>query len=640
VRKFVRYALVGLLGLVVLGALALVSMISSLAGRHKPAIETQVSQALGVPVALGDIRVSVFPALRLRIDGLQIGASPASAGGMSAKALTLRVRIWPLLWRQLVVDTLRLEGPSATIVKSAAGVSIVGWVRDTQQASAPPGPTRARPPARPSAAPAEAAGAPSSLTIALQRIEIADGSFAFSDADTGRALALTDVDAAASLSLRDHTAEVSDLRIDGKLDKHHPVGIAGSSLVYDLRTGAAAMGRLTVELPGGSLVAVGKLDAATGSGTATLTSPGLRLRELAPLMALVLPVAGTLDAAGTVRPDLQATWKGPSVGIEGTVTLEAVSAQWGTWKVANLVGPLAVRVDPKRQVVRADEVSCTVNGSPARGGFVLTADATTARFDRLELDAFSGAVAGDATVSLAFGHPFGVRLTGTGLSIAEALAFANPGRPAAADGVLRVLALDARGRAEGHVTETLDGSGRVDVRDATLKGVNIGHAVLNATKGLPFLDGTLLALVPPGFRQHLSGNDTRIRSMTGDFSLRSGWAETRNLVVVSDLFSAAAAGRASTAMELALTATVAFDRELSQAMASSLGELRVLFDQQGRLSIPVKLRGQVPNVSVEPDLAALLRTAGVRGAAEGMLDKLLGGKKGAAGDLLDRLLPR
>ncbi len=639
-RKLVLYGAVALLGLIVLGAFGLLSMASSLAARYKPALEAQISQALGVPVALGEIHVSVFPALRLRMDGVQVGGSPGAADGLSVKALALRVRLWPLLRRDLVVDTLRIEGPNVTIVKSAAGVSITGLARGTQPAPAPAGPTQAPRRDRPLAAPAEVPGAPSGPTIALRRIEMLDGTFTFRDAEARRMLALTDVDAAASLSLHDRTAEVSDLRVDGKLDERHPVGIAGSDLVYDLRTGGASVGRLTVEVPGGSLAGAGKFDAAAGAGTATLQSSGLRLRELAPLMALLAPATATLSAAGTVHPDLLATWKASAFSIEGTVTMDAVSAEQGTWKLASLSGPLALRADAKRQVVHTDALTCTINGAPARVALELSVDAPTARIDRLRLDTFSGSVTGDATVSLTPGHPFGLHLTGSGLSIEQALSFADPGRPAAADGVLATLVLDTRGRAEGHVVQTLDGSGRLDVRDATLKGVNIGQAVLKTTTGLPFVDGALLTLVPPAFRKRLAGTDTRVRSLTGDFTIRSGWAETHNLVMVSDLFAATAAGRASTGMELALTATVAFDQALSQAMASSVRELRVFFDQQGRLSIPVKLSGQAPNVSVEPDLAALLKMAGVRGALEGALDKLFGGKKGSTGDLLDRLLPR
>jgi hypothetical protein len=178
------------------------------------------------------------------------------------------------------------------------------------------------------------------------------------------------------------------------------------------------------------------------------------------------------------------------------------------------------------------------------------------------------------------------------------------------------------------------------MRDVTLRGINLGRAVLDATKGFPFLDGALLGLVPPALRKEFSGNDTHITSMAGDFSIRSGWAETRNLAVVGDHFTATAAGRASTDMELALTSTVALDREVSQAMASSAPELRLFFDRQGRLSIPVKLTGTLPDVAVEPDLVALLKMPGVAGTAQGALDSLLGGKKGSAADLLERLLPR
>jgi uncharacterized protein involved in outer membrane biogenesis len=641
VRKVLLYAAVALVGIAILAVVVLLSMASSLAARYKPALEAQLSETLGVPVALGAIHVSVFPALRLRADGVQVGASPGEPGGMSVKALTLRVQFGPLLRRELVVDTVRIERPKATIVKTAAGVSIAGLASSTRPPADRPGPARDTPRVgtRSAAAPADASPSAAGATIALRRIEIRDGTFTFRDADANRTWTLTGVDSVASVSLHDRTVGVSDLRVDGKLDERHDVGIGGSNLVYDLTTGDASLGRLTLDLPGGSLVAAGKLEGSAGSGTATVQSSGLHLQDLAPFVASVVAVPETLNPTGTVRPDLRATWKMPTFGIEGTVTLDAVAAEQGAWHVTGLSGPLAVRLDPKHQVVQTDALACTINDAPMRVAFELTVDASTAHIDRLRLDTFSGTVTGDASLSLAAGHPFHTRLTGTGLSVAQALHFADPGRSNAADGTVSTVALDTRGRAGSHIVETLDGSGRVDVRDATLKGVNIGHAVLGATK-VPFIEGALLALVPAPFRKQLADKDTPIHSLTGDFSIRGGWAETRNLVAVSDLFAATAAGRASTGMELALTATVAFDRGFSQAMASSVRELRLLFDEQGRLSIPVKLTGQLPNVSVEPDLAALLKMGGLRGTLEGTLERLLGGKKNSPGNVLDRLLPR
>ena len=111
-------ALVLVIVLVVAGALMLVD-----ANRFRPQIQTSLSDAIGRPVTLGKLHVSVFSG-SLAADDIRIGDDPAfgKQAFVSAKSLDVGVRLWPLIvHRALHVTSLTLEDPTVRMVQDRAG---------------------------------------------------------------------------------------------------------------------------------------------------------------------------------------------------------------------------------------------------------------------------------------------------------------------------------------------------------------------------------------------------------------------------------------------------------------------------------------------------------------------------------------
>jgi AsmA protein len=100
------------------GALLLVD-----ANHFRPQIQATLSDALGRPVTLGKLHVSVFSG-SLDADDIRIGDDPAFGKEpfVSAHSLDVGVRLWPLIvHRELHVTSLTLDAPSVRLVQNRAG---------------------------------------------------------------------------------------------------------------------------------------------------------------------------------------------------------------------------------------------------------------------------------------------------------------------------------------------------------------------------------------------------------------------------------------------------------------------------------------------------------------------------------------
>jgi AsmA protein len=141
----------GLVGLVLLTVLTVTVFVDP--NRFRGQIERRVERATGQPFEIqGDLSISWFPWLALRMGPSQFGKPEPGPGGPAAQPIVqwesarVGAKLVPLLKGQLIVDTIRLEGAKVHLVRRADGTS--NW--DSVLAS-----FRNRPPPEPPPAGAE-----------------------------------------------------------------------------------------------------------------------------------------------------------------------------------------------------------------------------------------------------------------------------------------------------------------------------------------------------------------------------------------------------------------------------------------------------------------------------------------------------
>ncbi len=116
-----RITLAALLALILLAVLVLPLVFD--ANRYRGLVEARAEKALGRDVRLGEMSLSLFPTLGLKVDDVGIGALPEEGGGdlLTAGSLRVGARLGPLLQKRLEVTSLVLEEPSMVLARDTEG---------------------------------------------------------------------------------------------------------------------------------------------------------------------------------------------------------------------------------------------------------------------------------------------------------------------------------------------------------------------------------------------------------------------------------------------------------------------------------------------------------------------------------------
>ncbi len=583
--------------------------------------EQRLSEALGQPVHIASMEMSLLPLPSVRAAGIEIGKPGAtSAVPLSLNELVVHPRIMPLLGGKLAIASVDLVGLKTRLRRDRSGRWILPIV--------PP----------PSGASESSGGA-----VQIDALRIKDGVLEVTD-DTLR-----------SPSGRVQTFEVRNL--DGgwtthlgtlKADLSGAIGQGGSlSLSFEKGDGhisaAARLEGLRAEAlapmlwhyarlapSGGTVTITGKaegkaLDDLTASVEAKLsgvTSPGFGVPSAS---FKPVPVDGDITASlarknGAIAiRDLKAKLphtvidgtgevgdSGASLNLSsGTVDARDLPALMGLLGMAPIPGlsvegkaPLQVklRVPSGPQPLSASGTAsierlklATLTLKQVKAPFRLQAGVLT--LAPLTFDSYKGKETGSVRLNL--NHTpasYAVDTTMTGLDVNAALS-ANT---AVKD------TLYGQGDAQGSVTgagfdagdlkRSLEGTAKVDIRDGVIKNFPLLAAinrVLRVTGG--------------------EGKDTKFDRLKGTFTLGKGKARTDDLKLRAGDLTVLAKGAIRFDLTLNLEALAVFSREKSKVYTHSVGELGRLTNDQGELQIPLSIKGSVSAPVITPDLSGVVR---------------------------------
>jgi uncharacterized protein involved in outer membrane biogenesis len=505
-----RKVLLGVLILVLVAAAGLFLWArAALTGEGvRTALASQLSQALGQPVSIGDLGVDFFPGIGVQLEGVTIGAPPR----IEVQDLSVTTGLWGLISRRIEHATVGLNGARIELPLPAFAFG-----------AADPGATAAAA----AAAPLEIASVD---RIRLRDVEILSG---------GRTVR-GDVDA--SLRGRALTLDAVSLAADG--------------------TTVEASGEIT-DLSG----PVGELQ---------LQAEMLRLDDL---------MAFGADFSKGLGEDGSAT-EGRESGMDLRVSLEAERASFGELTLEDVSGRARLTDDG----MRVEPVAFGVFGG---------------RYD--------------GTLALQNGDvpTFGWKALLTGVDVAEAMRFA-----ADDDLVTGRLSgqidLTGRGTEPEAAVESAQGTARVEIVDGVVRNLGLVRTIVVATSGR--------ADAPPA--EVPESRDEAFSRLSATLAIASGVARTSDLQFESDDLSLTAAG------EIRLDGSaIALDGrvQLSEELSKQAGRDLVRYTQEeGRVTLPVKVRGTLEAPSVQIDVADLTRRAIQNRATEEAKELLKRGLGGLA----------
>ena len=89
-------------------------------GALRAAAESRLSAMLGEPVAIGDVGVTLFPA-SLSGTGIRVGSARTAAPAVTIARIRILPRLWSLVRGPIVVDEVRLDGFSVSVLRDRQG---------------------------------------------------------------------------------------------------------------------------------------------------------------------------------------------------------------------------------------------------------------------------------------------------------------------------------------------------------------------------------------------------------------------------------------------------------------------------------------------------------------------------------------
>ncbi len=107
--------------------------------RYHGVVQAQLEKALGRPVTFGQMHLSLTPP-SVRMDNVVIGEAPQFGSGpfASMKAIDASIKLWPLLHKQVELQSLDLKQPKVELIRNAQGVWNFSTLGGAQKAPSKP----------------------------------------------------------------------------------------------------------------------------------------------------------------------------------------------------------------------------------------------------------------------------------------------------------------------------------------------------------------------------------------------------------------------------------------------------------------------------------------------------------------------
>ena len=252
------YICAGVLALLLVAVLSLPFLVS--ANRFKPMLESNLSAALGRPVTVGDLNLSILSG-GVAASELAIADDPAfsQVPFLHAKSLKIGVELRPLIFsKKLIVTGLTIDRPEIKLLQNAEGnwnyASLGGKAAKATAPADPAGNSQA-----------------SSMDVSAKLVRIVDGVFTVGGGARAKPMGLRDV----NLEVRDFAANAAfPFSLSAKIDGGGTLKLDGTAGPIDQTDATLTPFSATLNLAGVDMAASGLAAGAPIAGVASLSGKG------------------------------------------------------------------------------------------------------------------------------------------------------------------------------------------------------------------------------------------------------------------------------------------------------------------------------------------------------------------------------
>jgi AsmA protein len=555
-----------------------------------------VEEALNRKVTLQNIRLTILPRIGVHITGVSVMDDPLFSTGpfASVGGLDLGLKLGPLIRGRVEVDEIIIREPTIVVIKNSLGLLNVSTIGKQGPAKAPepPGPEAAKGPLH-------------ALTLlAVDKLALTDGQVTYSDRSSGKSadyvlqklqfklqgvgLGLTPV-LHATTTIQPFNLP---LKVDGSLGPLQET-LDVTAFVFDI-----ALGKSVFEIKGSTI---------GGETHFALSSPSIVSTNLPMTLPLTKPVElKNLHLTGEVKDSqvnvgsLEAllplgknavTIKGSSIGGETKVRITAPVINTADLPIAfPLKKPLDV-TDLQATAVRTD---------------------AHLRVDALSFNLVGGQVKGQAETTTGKNPlPFSTKASVQGIQLGQVMDAIGTDRVSVTGTAASDLSLQGKGFSVPELTNSLEGTGRLTVKDGKIEGINL-------------LKEATALLQAIGVSQNL-GDATVFSTVDSNFTIQPGIVKVERLLMDSRDFQAVGNGTVGFDKRLNMHVTL----NLSEALSKSLGGSSPLVKStmtKGRISIPMIITGNTQAPAFALDSKAIGSKVGEQ--VKERLGEALKGKEG------------
>ncbi|MEE8580881.1 MAG: AsmA-like C-terminal region-containing protein [Myxococcota bacterium] len=188
------------------------------------------------------------------------------------------------------------------------------------------------------------------------------------------------------------------------------------------------------------------------------------------------------------------------------------------------------------------------------------------------------------------------------------------------------LTLKGAGSDWPSIREMLTGHGNLRIEEGVLKDVNLAEEVFSALTGVPGLSGLLSSDLRRKHPQLFGSGDTVFEAMGGDLQIAEGRARVRNLRLAANDYSVVARGSVGLDGKVDMKATFSASDALTASLVKKLSQMQYLKGKRGRIEIPFRIGGRLPDVKLKPD-TQFVSKALQRALVDSVIENLLRASK-------------
>lgn len=517
------------------------------ANRFKPLVVEKIEQAIGSPVKLERISLVWKNGAALELRGLAVYKDRQTMDKAVAAIdrAAVNVNLMPLLNKQLEITSVNLVRPQLNIIKGPDGIVRVNGINP--------------PPAAPSSGRGTGPSRAGDFTLdsfLVNTVRIDGAQIGYGDFSDNPPV---------RVQIRKMDIVLKNISFDRPIDFTAKLGLFSSS------QNLSASGR--VRIPGPQ----GPYELTDFSLTADLGS--LNLNE----MEQAVPSMRNADLSG----------------LDGTLAVSAKRFEIDKTGLVSMNSDVTVK-NGKAQLKAVRGALSNLNLSSNATERDLTVRSLSADLARGHVD-FKGVSRGYLTDS-----PLSeVSVSAKSLSIEELVETA-PGQP----GITGRVSADLEGRATGlawpTISSSLNGQAHVAVEEPVIRNFNLLRVIFDNLGRVPGVSAFVAQNLPPRFQPQMQGRDTVLRPVELNATIADGDMRFDRLMLQTDAFIIAAAGRIGLNGSLDLQTTVVLDPELSRALAANVPQLQYVADPQGNLAFPVRITGTAQRLVITPDMDYVL----------------------------------